>query len=220
MAGTIKNRELNLLLALERSRPKKKASKTAIAFILFAALICAGIVLFFMYSISQTDAINARIDTALSYVSDPAIKAQHDESLANQAEAALLTQESGSLLNAANAINSYPDMTEADFKKLFAIADKKVQLSGISYERQTGVLSFSAKCASATQVPVFISGLRDSGMFSNVSYEGYAGGTYTVTGKSKKNSDGEGVATQKTATEYTFNVSGVVKTGAEKSNEQ
>jgi hypothetical protein len=85
-------------------------------------------------------------------------------------------------------------------------------MSGFAYDRTTGILSFNASCGSATRISIFIAELRSSGIFSDVNYSGYSGGTVTVPGEPQTASDGAITETEVTVTEYTFNVSCRVNT--------
>jgi hypothetical protein len=157
-----------------------------------------------------------RRDIALAYVNDPDNQRMYEESLANQQAAQEAQAKADVFAGTVEGLDSYPDMRGKDYKKLFRIAGGKVDMSGISYDRMTGVLSFSAKCQSATRVPIFIAALRSSGIFSDVYYSGYAGGTYSVPGEPITTSDGAIIETQTTMTEYAFTVTCLVNTDGQK----
>jgi hypothetical protein len=210
MAGVKKNKELNLLTALDRGKQRQKAGKGAIVVIALIALVVAAVAYFFVYTLGETDRLTEQRDTALAYVNDPETKAKYDESLANQQEAKMAQIRSDTLKSALDAINSYPTMYGPDYKALFLLAGNNVELSGITYDRSTGRLSFGATCQSATRIPIFIATLRSCGMFSDVDYSGYTGGTRTVPGEPQVAEDGTEVETQVTETEYSFSVNCVV----------
>jgi hypothetical protein len=216
MAGVKKNKELNLLTALDRGRQRKKIGKGAIVVVALIAVIVAAVGLFFAYTLEETDTLTERRDRALAYVDDPETQAQYNESLANQQEARTATIRSETLTGAIDAINSYPDLTGDDYKKLYRIAGGNVQLSGLTYDRTTGGLSFGATCGAATRVPIFIAALRSCGLFSDVAYSGYSGGSRTVPGETQTLEDGTEVTTQITVAEYSFSVNCVVNSDEER----
>jgi hypothetical protein len=216
MAGVKKNKELNLLTALDRGRQRQKIGKGAIVVVALIAVIVAAVALFFVYTLGETEKLTERRDRALAYVDDPEIKAQYDESLANQQEAKMAQIRSETLIGAVDAINSYPDMTGDDYKKLYRIAGGNVQLSGLNYNRSTGTLTFGATCGAATRIPLFISTLRSCGLFRDVEYSGYSGGSRTVPGESQTMEDGTVVQTQTTVSEYSFSVTCVVNSDEER----
>jgi hypothetical protein len=212
MARTTKNRELNLLAALDRGKQRRKADKGTVIAIALVAVVCASAFLFWMQARGETDQLTERRDAALAYTEDPATIAAYNDSLAMQQQAQSMQAQADALTGAIDAIEAYPDMTGSDYKNLFRIAGGKVDLSAISYDRQTGTLAFDAKCSSATRIPIFISALRSSGIFSDVTYGGYAGGEYTVPGEPQTTSDGSIVSTEITKTEYAFSVVCLVNT--------
>ncbi|MDR3224809.1 MAG: hypothetical protein LBT52_00745 [Clostridiales Family XIII bacterium] len=216
MARTIKNRELNLLAALDRGKQRKKAGKGAIIIIALVAVVVASVALFYMYMLDQTDISIEQRDIALAYVNDPDNQRLYNESITNQQAAQEAQARADAIAGTVEGMESYPDMMGKDYKKLFRIAGGKVDMSGISYDHTTGTLSFAAKCQSATRVPIFIAALRSCGIFSDVYYAGYAGGTYTVPGEPIITSDGAIIETQTTMTEYAFNVTCLVNTEEQK----
>jgi hypothetical protein len=216
MAKVRKNKELNLLTALDRGRQRRKAGKGAVVAIALVVVVAAGVVFFYLHMSGEIDGLEQRRDTALAYVQDT--QSQYDESFTRQQEAQAAQARTDALTAAAEAMNSYPDMTGADFKKLFKIAGDKVDMSGITYDRSTGMLTFAAKCRSATRIPIFIAALRLSGVFNDVNYDGYSAGTITVSGGSRTTEDGTVVETQDTVTEYSFNVTCVVNTDEQRVN--
>ncbi|MDR2163965.1 MAG: hypothetical protein LBO70_08575 [Clostridiales Family XIII bacterium] len=215
MAGVKKNKELNLLIALERGQRWKKGGRGAATFIIFVAVVAVAVVCFYMYMSNETSELTERRDIALAYVNNPEVQAQYDESLARQQEAKTAQARTEAIISAADAVDSYPDMSGSDMQNIFRIAGGKVNMSGITYDRTTGVFSFGARCQSATHVPIFIAALRASGVFSDVNYDGYAVGTYTAPGESHTTPDGAVIETQVTLTEYSFSVTCIVAVGGE-----
>jgi hypothetical protein len=213
MARTKKTKELNLLAALDRGKQRQKAGKGMIALIAIVAVLAAGVGLFFMYTINEGDTFTERRDAALAFVDNPDTKAQYEESVINQQTAQQSQSRANALVGAVDAINTYPDMSGDDFKTLFKIAGKNVDMSGISYDRSTGTLSFAAKCQSAERIPEFVAALRSSGVFSDVYYNGYSGGTYTVAGEPSE----DGTVKSSVVTEYSFNVTCIVNTDEQRS---
>jgi hypothetical protein len=161
-----------------------------------------------MYTINEADGFIERRDAALAFVEDPGTTAQYKESVENQRLSREAKNKAEALTGAVNAINTYPDMSGDDFKQLFNIAGNKVDMSNISYDRSTGILSFGAKCGSAARIPIFIAALRSSGVFFDVYYDGYSGGTYTVAGEPNE----DGVAESSVVDEYSFSVTCLVNT--------
>jgi hypothetical protein len=216
LAGVKKNKELNLLTALDRGRQRQRIGKGAIVVVALVAVIVAAVALFFVYTLDETEKLTERRDRALAYVDDPEIQAQYTESLKKQQEAKTAKVRAATLTNALDAINSYPNMTDEDYQKLYRLAGGNVQISGLTYDYSTGRLSFGATCGAATRVPIFISALRSCGLFSDVEYSGYSGGSRTVPGETQILEDGTEVPTQTTVMEYSFSVNCVVNSDEER----
>jgi hypothetical protein len=208
MARTKKNKELNLLAALDRGKQRKKAGKGVVFVVTLVVAVVAVVALFLVYTIGEVDKLTERRDAALAYVEDPGITSQYDESVSDQQAAKAAQARADALVSAADSINTYPDMSGADFKKLFNTSGKNVTMSNISYDRSTGILSFEARCGSAERIPAFVAALRSSGIFSDVYYDGYSGGSYTVAGEQSE----DGTSTNKVVTEYSFSVTCLVNT--------
>ncbi|MDR0518950.1 MAG: hypothetical protein LBG82_02680 [Clostridiales Family XIII bacterium] len=216
MARTVKNKELNLLAALDRGRQRQKLSSGTIVFIILIAALVALVAVFYAYMMWRSEGLTERRDAAQAYVNAPETQHQYEVALANIEAAQRAQAQAGVVAGAVKSENSYPDISADDYKSIFRIAGGNMNMSEITYDRDTGTLSFLAKCHSATRIPIFIAALRSSGVFSDVRYEGYTGGTFTTPGEPVIASDGAIIPTQVTQTEYAFNVSCTVKTDAER----
>jgi hypothetical protein len=208
MARTLKNKEINLLAALERGGARRRLGKGAIIAIVLAAALAGCTVLFFVYQIGAIGSLKNRQEAAQDYVSEH--QGEYDDALAMQQQAQQAQAKADAVTAAVEGIASYPDMTSTDYKNLYSIAGSKVTITNISYSRETGMLTFTGKTGSATRVPIFISALRQSGMFSGVSYDGWAGGSYTEPGTPQQVQGPDGttsvVDTQVSKSAYTFSV--------------
>jgi hypothetical protein len=214
----VKNRkELNLLVALDRGRQRRKAGRSGIVLIAFAVVIAAAAALFYMRLFNETDLLTERRDAALAYVNNPETQDQYNEALADVQEAEAAKAGADALVGAIKAIDSYPDLRSEDLKELFDIAGGKVDLSEISYDRSTGSLSFFARCDSVARVPKFIAALRSCGVFSDVYYSGYAGEAY-VSQDAGTTTDEE--APRTTSTKYSLNVTCVVHADEQRATTQ
>jgi hypothetical protein len=207
---------LNLLAALDRGKKRQKVSKGTIAILAVVAALAAAVALFLMYTINEGDIFTERRDAANAFVEAPGATASYEESIANQAAARRAQTRADALTGVVNAINTYPDMSGDDFKTLFGVAGKDVTMSNISYDRQAGILSFSAKCKSAERIPAFIAELRSAGVFFDVYYDGYSGGSYTVAGEPDK----DGKVKNTVVTEYSFSVTCLVNTDGQRNAAQ
>jgi len=85
-----------------------------------------------------------------------------------------------------------------------------VALGPFSYDRATALLTFSGTSNTAAGVSSFIAQLRQSGIFRDVSYDGYAGGVATTQGTKHVADDGTVTYDEVKEAAYAFNVRAVV----------
>jgi predicted negative regulator of RcsB-dependent stress response len=215
MAKAAKNRELNLLLALDRSKIKSSSGSNVWILVLVIIIVILAFAAAAVYYFLETSNLQNEKDTSLVYLNDPITQAAYDESNRAQLEATQMQSESSELAGAIANLKTYPSLTSNQWKKLFRIAGGRVDLSGFSYDRTTGLLTFAAQTTSATRVPIFVAELRTSGIFADVAYEGYSGGTTIDTIIEDGPVDEEGLPTQISTTiantSFSFNVTCLVK---------
>ncbi|MDR0817754.1 MAG: hypothetical protein LBN35_03855 [Clostridiales Family XIII bacterium] len=216
MAKAAKNRELNLLLALDRNKIKAPGGGNKLFVVLLIVIVVLAFAAAAIFYFLETANLQNEKDMALVYLNDPATQSAYNESNQAQLEAMQMQTEAGELAGAIENLKAYPDLKSSQWKKFFRVAGGRVNVSGFSYDRTTGLLTFSAETSSATRVPIFIAELRTSGIFTDVTYEGYTGGTTTETvtsGGSQVAADGTTAPVQTTVskTSYTFSVSCLVK---------
>jgi|GEM_PF-3068982 len=215
MSKTIKSRELNLLLALERNKTKGSGTAGMPSMLklclLTAVLIILAIIAFYVFFFFASSSLDEDIRTCEEYLNNPDVLADYSDAKAMKAEVELMQIRAMELDNALANIKSYPDLRTSDWKKIFRIAGGRVEMTGFSYDRNTGMLSFTASAGAATRVPLFITELRASGIFDSVSYDGYLQASKTVVGTQTNSADSEVGAQIGVIPDYTFNVQCVVK---------
>jgi hypothetical protein len=110
------------------------------------------------------------------------------------------------IAGALDKIKTYPDLTGAGVEKLFSLAGDTIEMSGLVYDSESGILAFSAACDSVTRIPLFIAQLRISGIFTDVTYEGYSGDSVTIPGTPILNDDGSVTSNDTVKKQYTFSI--------------
>jgi len=174
MAKTVKQKEINFLTVLAGRRVRRRINPRS--FIMPGVLlliVVVGVGIFgFIYSLTaQVDAESNEIRAYLNS-QDTARKiaeAENLESLAQYMNA--LAQQVAAPME---SIATYPDLTSADYARIIGSAGANIELSTMSFDRTTGVLTFTATSDYVLSIPTFISQLRHSGIFSAVSYSGYS----------------------------------------------
>ena len=175
MAGSMKNRDINLIAALDRRRRIAKEERIVAVrlpiLVLVLALLLLGAARY--YIVTDAARLGELKEASVLYLNDPSTIADYEDSLRLQKEATGMVAQKDELGQALLNLSSYPDLTGSDFHKIYGCAGDKVEISNVSYRRGTGVLSFNARCESVTGVPAFVAQLRGSGAFADIRYEGY-----------------------------------------------
>ena len=175
MGMQLKQKDINLIEALDRRQRGFKEGgagglrRPIIVLALVVALLGAG---YFKLD-ADTRALEKEKDAINLYLNDPATVEGYEESLKRQGQAARMAEQRDELGRVLLNLSSYPEIYGGDLDLIYEYAGERVAVSDVSYDRETGVLSFSAECDTATGVPLFVSQLRGSAIFDDVRYEGY-----------------------------------------------
>jgi hypothetical protein len=213
MAKTIKQKEINLLLALDRTQGKvsSEVSSKKIATIVVIAvivLLIAGAAVYYFLTMSN---LNKEKDEINSFVTDPYQLSQQQESATARDQAALMQGFAEVLAGAMDGIESYPDLSSAQLEQIVKLSGENVTLSNLSYDRSTGILSINGTADTAARVPLYVTKLRLCGVFSDIAYSGYsAGELIKETGGTTTDEEGNEVVDTKALKVYTFSITALV----------
>lgn len=206
MAKTIKQRDLNLLLALDRSRVKpvrRRKHFLAISVLALILLLFAAGGAFYFLRIGEM--IDER-EALRGYINDPGHQSDLDAANALSSESAASKDKADALTQFFANENSYPDLSGEQLMQALALTDNQINITHVDYDRRNGVLTLTGVSSTTTRISLYAAGLHNSGIFSEINYEGYSGGTYTKTGDPKLNPDGTITIPQYTFTEYRFSL--------------
>jgi len=183
MARAIQYKDINLIAAMDRKHQRAKAEKaTAVRLpilILVLVALLLGVAYYYLYT--NTNELEEQKASINLFLNDPITQADYNESFRAQAEAERMITQASELERVLLNLSSYPDMYGGDFHLIYEYSGDRVEISGVNYTRTTGVLAFNAECVTVTGVPIFVSQLRMSGIFSDVKYEGYTERITTTT---------------------------------------
>ena len=173
MAKTIRQKDINLLAALEKaSGSSAEAVKRRNMFVLLlgaVALIVIGALLYFFTVMG----LNNEKETYLAYIDDPQIRAAYNDAREKSNVTSSMVNNAQWLQELITTIDGYPDMNTKKFSQVEDYAKKRVRIIGVEYDDTSGALTFKGETESATSVPIFVNQLRTSGLFDDVAYEGY-----------------------------------------------
>jgi len=183
MGKKLKYKDINLLTAQDRKLKIAKESKSVAirlpVLILILVLVLLGWGYYSLYQ--QTSELEKKKSLIEQNLNDPIWIEDYSESLRLGDRAQIMVAQKEELQRVLLNLSSYPDMQGGDFHLIYEYAGKRVAISGVHYDRQTGVLSFNAECDAVTGVPIFVTQLRMSAIFDDVKYEGYAERVVTTT---------------------------------------
>lgn len=213
MAKTLKQKDINLLASLEKgaiSSTEAKRRKQILIILLGIIIIIAIFAGIFFFNVIT---LNNQKDKSLAYVEDPQVMITY-ESAKQQQEASLAMQERADWIESLlSTLDGYPDISASEFAQVFGYAGGRIEIEGIQYDSSTGVLNFTALSDSATGVPIFVAQLRMSGIFSDVTYEGYTNAQEQISNGTTVDLDGNVVENTTILNKFAFNVSCQLKAG-------
>ncbi|MDR2156931.1 MAG: hypothetical protein LBO81_04020 [Clostridiales Family XIII bacterium] len=208
MAKTLRKRELNLLLAMDGNKVKTAATgkRTAVlALLLFVLLLIAAAAVLFFLKVAEFNDGKEKLQLYLEESETAYAEAVRVGRRAEEMRAQA-TRIEGTATNLAG----YPKLTGENLVRLFALAGDSVRLFDVKCDGMSGQFSFSAECGDATRIPIFLAELRGSDLFGDVTYEGYTGTSFTVSGAPTIRADGSVTSNESTGRKFTFHVRGLL----------
>lgn len=213
MAKTLKQKDINLLYALEKggvSSAEEKRRKKILIILLAIVLIIAVLAgLFFI----RVMTLNNQKEESLAYIDDPQTVVAYEDAKEKQDQATAMQERATWIESLLSTLDGYPDISAQEFAQIYGYAGGRIDISGVEYNSTTGVLTFTADSDSATGVPIFVAQLRMSGIFTDVAYEGYTNAKETISDGTSVDSSGNVVENTTTLNKYAFSVSCQLKAG-------
>jgi hypothetical protein len=213
MARTIKQRDINLLTALD-SKPKAKRLSplvliTPLAIVVFV-VFAAG---FYLSQQNIIFELEAEVAEVQRYNNDPSTNSQITQAQRASEQASTMQKRAADVAAPIQNLTTYPDLSAENYRTIYSLRDPFISIDNFSYDRTTGILTFRASSEQVNGVPYFIRRLRDTGIFVDISYSGYDTDVTTIrtpTTTTTTNEDGERVVESSESvsyeTKYIFNV--------------
>ena len=169
----LQQKDLNFLKAVQTVQPiKKRNGKKGLLIAFPAVLLVAGLGSWGGLQ-WQYITLNSTMEENAITVDNMAGDSQYQQALdAEKTLSALRTKVENARL-ARTAMDSYPALSQTMFDRIAVCAGDSVQISSYSYNASNGVLLFSCKTDSISGAALFISRLRNAGVFYSLSYTGY-----------------------------------------------
>ena len=208
MAKAIKQKDINLLLAMNAGPAKKEVGSSGRILILAIVIVVLLVAAAFAFLYIQKNTLENEKNIINDYLQNPATVSAYNESLSAQSDATRMQSQSDQLEQVLLAISSFPKITSAYNSEVFRIAGDRVDVSNFTFDVQTGVLNFDATSDTPSGVPLFIAQLRLSGMFKDLQYAGYAETGSTIPGTTTTDpTTGQTTTSNVSVSEYSFSVS-------------
>jgi len=180
MAKKINQKEINFLAVLAGRRIRKKLDPRSLIMPLVLLLIVVGGVGLFSYLYFQTAELNDESNSIRAYLNSPETSRQLADAASIESQAQYMTVLAEGIEIPMHNLSTYPDLTSCNYTQILCYAGCNIELSMMSFDRATGVLTFTATSDFVLSIPTFISQLRNSGIFTDVSYSGYSSNVSSV----------------------------------------
>lgn len=170
----LQQRDLDFLQASAVKRKDKKQSNgKLIALVVFpAALLIAGVGSwgFLQWKNTSLEQKKAQYSETLNNLDSDE---DYQQALALEQEAGVLNSNYKEASEMQAALQSYPEFTKSFFDQLKTAAGTKISILSYSYTASDGLLQLRGTADGVSQTAVFVNALRNTGLFSALSYSGY-----------------------------------------------
>ena len=209
MAKTVRQKEINFLTVLVGSRGKKTINLRSLLIpgaLLLVILAGAGA---FAYLHVTTTHIEEDSGIIREFLNSPELNRQLTQASSLSDQTSQMESQAQSATIPMENLGTFPDLSSAQYQQILDFAGVNITLNAMSFDRTTGILQFAASSDYVLSIPTFISQLRTSGIFSDVSYAGYSGSAApsSILSNSTDREDGSVF----TAPAYSFSVQCSVK---------
>jgi hypothetical protein len=166
-------KDIDLFAVMKRRRPRVSLLAVALPLLglpALAALVALGV----LWLDGQVTTLNAERDGLRGYVEGRRLEDSRRRTGELRAQAEEMRLRADEVTGTLYSLSSYPDLTGTAIEAVHSLAGTDNELSGIVYNRRTGILNFTVVTEQLHAAPAFVQGLRKCGIFSDVQYTGYA----------------------------------------------
>ncbi len=174
MAQKLKPKDINFYLSYKdyiSSGRGKKGSNKMVIMILLVAVIMVAVYGYFRFSLYS---INNDIVAVNAYIQDPVEKNAYQEALAAETKVLDLQSKKNNLDMIAKSFSSFKVMDEEDFLLIDLCNGGHITVNTMLFDKNTAYLEIAAAANNVNSIPIYISDLKKTGLFSNILYEGYS----------------------------------------------
>lgn len=177
----LKAHDLNFYERYREDPRKKEKTRKAFAYsfpvILLMLILCGAVWLLLMKREELRDEINGR----RQLIGSEEIIGKASEAEMYGSRVIIVDNEIKGLEEFKKIRDSYPVTGTNEIESIIACCDEDMTVSGISFNMESGIVSFNINLSHVEEVPGYIRRLKDTELFESVSYEGYLGeGDYST----------------------------------------
>jgi hypothetical protein len=180
-------KDINLLAAMAQKTARVSPLAVLVPVVVFLVLGIFMVMGTIWYASTITE-LTAERDSLQRYLESARLEAAQNKSDEAKAQAAEMQALANTVKDTLYNLSSYPDLYGEHFDFIFGLAGDNIELADYSYDRRTGILSFSATSPSVRHIPYFVQSLRESSYFADIQYQGYVKGVRTEDGEPVINS--------------------------------
>jgi hypothetical protein len=173
MAKSLRQKDINFLAVLEGSNTRTRRGIVAFAAPgALALLMLVGIVTFICIQVNIAQ-LEGQTNEIKTYLNSTPVTRQLADANDLKIQAAAMQSRADAIATPLINLAGYPDLVSEDYARIRDMADVNIELTALTFDRTTGLLTLQATSDHVLAIPTFIGQMRSSGLFSDVSYSGY-----------------------------------------------
>jgi hypothetical protein len=182
MAKKIKQRDINLLAAMDRSGSDGSILEKRPARYIVPGVILMTIATIIVLYFAQTADLIQEKNKLNRWLETPETKTAFEKATRLRDEAAEATQKVALADKLIRSLSACPDLKGDDILSIYKMAGDAIEIFGFRYDRADRILTLNAQCKNPARAPIFVAKLRADGPFENISYSGYTGSEFVTQG--------------------------------------
>jgi hypothetical protein len=175
MAKPIRQKDINFLSVIDAKQDRQALSKFLLACIaVIAAFLVLSLCVFVFGLVAQTG-IQSEKNRIEEYLNDPNTLAALAASNVAANDLAEINKQNEALKSPISSIETHPLLRPNDIRTILNLEGSQVEIGVIYFNVESGLLEFTADIEGENieGVPYYITQLRNSGIYADVTYRGY-----------------------------------------------
>ena len=170
------NKDLDLLSAIRRNEEKDRAKTKRLLIYLFPAFLLKFFLLIFGILRLTGFFTQLEMNRLQKSIAEITASEQYQAAAENELKITTLNTYHSNLQLVRDAADSFPELTQNLFDAIETAAGGSAVVNQMSYQNSTGVLLLIGSTSDARETANFVERLRNTGLFSGITYTGYQSG--------------------------------------------